>query len=306
MAIQVQIRRGTSAQNDAFTGALGEITVDTTNKVVRVHDGSTAGGFTLAGLSASGTISNKTINLSNNTLTGTLAQFNAALSDDNFASLTGAETLTNKTINLANNTLSGNIAQFNSALSDDNFATLSGVESLSNKTLVSPTFSGDLNITGSIIPTANLTYNLGSTTRYWNNIYGVASQARYADLAENYVADHNYDVGTVLIFGGSNEVTISTISHDNRVAGVVSTQPAYLMNSALNGNNVVALALQGRVPCRVKGPVSKGTLVVSSNDPGVAVACDNLLYSPGCIIGKSLEEILDDSVQVIEVVVGKN
>lgn len=306
MAIQVQIRRGTSAQNDAFTGALGEITVDTTNKVVRVHDGSTAGGFTLAGLSASGTISNKTINLSNNTLTGTLAQFNAALSDDNFASLTGAETLTNKTINLTNNTLSGNIAQFNAALSDDNFATLSGAESLSNKTLVSPTFSGDLNITGSIIPSANLTYDLGSTTRYWNNIYGVASQARYADLAENYVADNNYDVGTVLIFGGSNEVTISTISHDNRVAGVVSTQPAYLMNSALHGNNVVALALQGRVPCRVKGPVSKGTLVVSSNDPGVAIACDNTLYSPGCIIGKSLEEISDDSIQVIEVVVGKN
>lgn len=305
MAIQVQIRRGSSAENDSFTGALGEITVDTTNKVVRVHDGSTAGGFTLTGLTASGTITNKTINLTNNTLTGTLAQFNTACSNADFASLAGAETLTNKTLALGNNTLTGTIAQFNAALSDGDFATLAGSETLTNKTFVSPSFSGDLTVSGHVLPSANVTYNLGSTTAFWSVIYGTASRALYADLAENYQADTDYAPGTVLVFGGSHEVTISSISHDAAVAGIVSTNPAYLMNGALTSVNVVALALQGRVPCRVKGPVSKGALIVTSDEAGVAQALDNKKYVPGCVIGKSLETITDDSIQTIEVVVGR-
>lgn len=88
------------------------------------------------------TLTNKTINLTNNTLTGTTAQFNTALSDDNFATLTNSVTLTNKTINLTNNTLSGTVAQFNTALSDGNFATLAGTETLTNKTITSPTLDG--------------------------------------------------------------------------------------------------------------------------------------------------------------------
>jgi hypothetical protein len=161
--------------------------------------------------------------------------------------------------------------------------------------------------TGNILPSANLisTNNLGSDTRWWNNFYGVSTQARYADLAENYQADNNYEPGTVLIFGGSHEVTISTLSHDISVAGVVSTNPAHLMNSALKGNNVIPLALQGRVPCQVRGPVKKGTLLVTSNIAGVAEACKDTLYKPGCVIGKSLAEILDNSIQLIEIVVGR-
>ena len=161
--------------------------------------------------------------------------------------------------------------------------------------------------TGNIVPSANLTAtnNLGSDTRWWNNFYGVSTQARYADLAENYQADNNYEPGTVLIFGGSHEVTISTLSHDISVAGVVSTNPAHLMNSALKGNNVIPLALQGRVPCQVRGPVKKGTLLVTSNIAGVAEACKDTLYKPGCVIGKSLAEILDNSIQLIEIVVGR-
>ena len=115
----------------------------------------------------------------------------------------------------------------------------------------------------------------------------------------------NYEPGTVLIFGGSHEVTISTLSHDISVAGVVSTNPAHLMNSALKGNNVIPLALQGRVPCQVRGPVKKGTLLVTSNIAGVAEACKDTLYKPGCVIGKSLAEILDNSIQLIEIVVGR-
>jgi hypothetical protein len=303
MAIQVQIRRGSSAENDAFTGAAGEITVDTTNKVVRVHDGSTAGGFSLAGLTASGTITNKTINLTNNTLTGTLAQFNTALSDADFASLAGSETLTNKTINLTNNTLSGNLSQFNAALSDANFATLDGAETLTNKTLTAPIFTGTLTVSGDIVPGANLTYNLGSLTSFWSTIYGTANRALYADLAENYLGDQIYPPGTVLVFGGSHEVTISSVSHDTKVAGVVSTDPAYLMNA---GQGNMSVALLGRVPCFVKGPVSRGTLLVTSDTPGVAEPLDGSRFQPGCIVGKALADITEPVVATIEVVVGKS
>jgi len=119
MPTQVQFRRGTSTQNDNFTGAAGELSVDTTNNTVRIHNGSTAGGFALARAdlsntsaitgSSTTTLTNKTLNLSSNTLSGTIAQFNTALSDGDFATLAGAETLTNKTINGDNNTIS-NIA----------------------------------------------------------------------------------------------------------------------------------------------------------------------------------------------------
>ena len=158
---------------------------------------------------------------------------------------------------------------------------------------------------GNIIPGANLTYNIGSNTAWWNIMYGVSTQARYADLAENYQADSNYQPGTVLVFGGEKEVTISTRSHDTSVAGVVSTNPAHLMNGALDGQNVVPLALQGRVPCLVQGPVKKGTVVVASNQAGVAESLKIERYQPGCVIGKSLENISDDSIKLIEVVVGR-
>ena len=107
---------------------------------------------------------------------------------------------------------------------------------------------------GNIIPSANLTYNIGSNTAWWGTFYGVSTQAKYADLAENYQADADYTPGTVLVFGGECEVTTTTVTHDTAVAGVVSTHPAYLMN-AESGN--VSVALTGRVPCQVQGPVNK-------------------------------------------------
>lgn len=97
---------------------------------------------TLGTLAGTETLTNKTINLANNTLTGTIAQFNTACSDANFSTSDGADTFTNKTINLTSNTLTGTIAQFNTACSDADFATLGGTEVLTNKTLTSPTLAG--------------------------------------------------------------------------------------------------------------------------------------------------------------------
>jgi hypothetical protein len=93
---------------------------------------------TVATLTDTQTLTNKTISLSSNTVTSTLAQLNTAVTDADLVSLAGAETLTNKTINLSSNTLTGTTAQFNTALSDDNFATLDGIETLTNKTLTAP------------------------------------------------------------------------------------------------------------------------------------------------------------------------
>ena len=81
------------------------------------------------------TLTNKSISLTTNTITGTKAEFNSAMSDADFASLAGSETLTNKTISLASNTISGTVAEFNTALSGDDFATLAGTETLTNKSI---------------------------------------------------------------------------------------------------------------------------------------------------------------------------
>jgi hypothetical protein len=151
-------------------------------------------------------------------------------------------------------------------------------------------------------PTINATTGTFSGNVTASYTIATASQALYADLAENYQADATYDPGTVLVFGGEAEVTVTTVSHDERVAGIVSTNPAYLMNT---GGGSVAVGLTGRLPCMVQGPVNKGTLLVTSATPGVAVALDKTQYQPGCVIGKSLEIIKDNSVALIEVAVGR-
>jgi hypothetical protein len=144
--------------------------------------------------------------------------------------------------------------------------------------------------------------NIGSSVIPFNTVYAKATTAQYADLAEIYVGDAEYAPGTVVIFGGDHEVTISTNSHDSRVAGVVSTNPAYLMNSATEG---IAVALQGRVLCQVQGPISKGDLVVTSSISGVAQRLTADQYVPGCVIGKSLEIIENNEIATIEVVIGR-
>ena len=171
--------------------------------------------------------------------------------------------------------------------------------------------TGQLQLTasGGVVPGSDNSTNLGASGTRWATVYGVtfsgiSTQAKYADLAEKYTSDKKYVPGTVVIFGGTAEVTISTQSHDPSVAGVVSTDPGFLMNSELEEG--VSIALQGRVPCRVLGPVAKGDRVVSSDVRGVAERLDMSKYQPGCIIGKSLESVPDGEIATIEVVVGRN
>ena len=202
-----------------------------------------------------------------------------------------------------------------SSASQPNITTLAGVTSIgaSGSTTLTGTLqtAAQTNVTslgtltglttGTILPSGNLTVNLGSTTAWFNNIYGTAVHALYADLAENYQADRFYMPGTVVQFGGAAEVTIAE-ADTTRVAGVISTNPATLMNAALNGANVVAVALTGRVPCMVIGPVAKGDIMVSA---GFGYARVNNTPAPGQAIGKALEDFVSQAKGVIEVVVGK-
>jgi hypothetical protein len=147
--------------------------------------------------------------------------------------------------------------------------------------------------------------NIGASGASFNTVFARATSAQYADLAEMYQGDSSYAPGTVVEFGGEHEVTITTTESSTRIAGVVSTNPSYLMNCELNGVNAVAVALTGRVPCQVLGPVRKGDRLVSSSIPGVAHAIDESIYRPGCIIGKSLEDWTEATITSIEVVVGR-
>lgn len=132
---------------------------------------------------------------------------------------------------------------------------------------------------------------------------GSTLHASYADLAEYYEADQEYEAGTVVIFGGDKEVTVTSLSKDSRVAGVISTQAAYVMNEDCPGLKV-AVALQGRVPCKVIGSVKKGDLLCTSNVPGYATkAIDPTV---GTIIGKAMQNKETFDPGVVEVAVGRS
>ena len=118
---------------------------------------------------------------------------------------------------------------------------------------------------------------------------GVATSAQYADLAERYHADAIYPAGTVVVIGGVNEVTMSTQAMDHRVAGIISTAPGMMMNSEAGDDSTHPyVALRGRVPCRVVGPIQKGDLLCTSDTPGCAMSL--IGSQSGLVIGKALQE----------------
>ena len=137
-----------------------------------------------------------------------------------------------------------------------------------------------------------------------NIITGTATAARYADLAENYLADKPYEPGTVVVIGGSAEVTEVTKQNSPAIAGVVSTNPAHLMNAELEGDNVVAVALKGRVPVKVVGAVRKGDVLIASDTPGHAQAAPFNGYHAGAsAIGVAISENLTSGTGVVEALI---
>lgn len=159
---------------------------------------------------------------------------------------------------------------------------------------------------GNIVNTnANGVGNIGSSSLYFNTVFAKATSAQYADLAEMYLGDGPLHAGTVVEFGGDQEITICSVNHSPKVAGIISTRPSHLMNATLTGDHAYPVALTGRVPCTVIGQISKGDCLVSSDHPGAAQRLDPEKFVPGCIVGKALQDHNNDSIGTIEVAVGR-
>jgi len=136
----------------------------------------------------------------------------------------------------------------------------------------------------------------GTVTGTWTLTTGSKFEATYADIAEIYSSDAEYEPGTVVMFGGSAEVTLAKGFATTKLAGVVTTNPAFVMNNMAEG---IAIALKGRIPVKVEGTVSKGDFIVASSTPGVGIACNK--YIGGAVIGKAIEDKTTQGIELIEV-----
>ena len=383
----IQLRRGTAAEHGSFTGAAGEVTVNTTRNSVHIHDGSTAGGTEMATKSS-------VDNLSSNAITDADADTHVkveASSDNDEVQMTAGGNLVAKVTSAAilpgaNDTynLGANGTEWNDVFVDNLRATgliTDGTLSISSGSLtsgVAGTFSGtvqagtltdgtmsinggsltsvvDITTTGNMVEGGNFTvsgttttvntetltiddniivlnnnesgtpsqnagievergtstnktfiwdegndnWTVGSETIVAGLFSGVASSAKYADLAERYHSGMAMEAGSVVCFGGDNEIEMSNEEASTKVAGVISTAPAFMMNKdAGNDDTHPYVALSGRVPCKVMGPVAKGDLLVSAMNGHAKASA----FVGGAVIGKALENF-DGESGVIEVLV---
>jgi len=292
-----KIFNGTSEANIGTSGGNANITIGGTSNVVVV---ATTGVLVTGIVSATGNITGG--NLSGTNIVGTLttaAQTNITSvgtlgSLVVTANVTGGNLLTAGLIS-AGGTITGT-SHLGAVISVTGAITGAAITG-SSLTVSTGNISG-----GNIVNNnANGVGNIGSATVYFNTVFGKATTAQYADLAELYSTDAEYTPGTVLVFGGNNEVTVSTAVADPRVAGVVSTNPAHLMNSVLESTHKVAVALTGRVPTSVTGTIRKGDMMVTASN-GAAQA--SATPAMGTVIGKALENFNGVS-GMIEIVVGR-
>ena len=287
---------GTSNVNIATSGGNVTTSVGGTANVVIV---------TTTGANITGTL-----NATGNANVGNLGATNIAGTLETAAqtNITSVGTLTS--LSVTGNVSGGNLSGTNivGTLTTASQTNITSVGTLGSLSVTGNASAGNISVStgtitgGNIVNSnANGVGNIGSSTTYFNTVFAKATSAQYADLAEIYLADKEYEPGTVLRFGGEYEVTECNDYHDHRVAGVVSTNPAHLMNAGHQGAFPVKLALVGRVPCRVRGPVTAGDILVSA---GLGWAKTNNQAQAGRIIGKSLENSEQDAT--IEIVVGKH
>lgn len=151
-------------------------------------------------------------------------------------------------------------------------------------------------------------WNIGSNSFRLKEVFattfnGVATSAKYADLAERFEADQSYEPGTVVAIGGEKEVTAVVDELSDDVFGVISTQPAHLMNAAAGTNDThPPIAISGRVPVKVQGRVRKGDRLVSAGN-GMARAAKKSEVTSFNVIGRALTHKTTDGVGTVEAIV---
>ena len=171
--------------------------------------------------------------------------------------------------------------------------------------------AGTAALTGNIVPIADGTLDLGSTSKTFSTVYagtfnGTSTTAQYADVAERFHADGLYDAGTVVALGGVNEITAAVEEASEEVFGVISTKPAHLMNAGAGTNGThPAVAVSGRVPVKVVGKVKKGQRLISAGN-GIAKGATKEEITNLNVIGRSLENKDNEDFGTIEAIVRLN
>lgn len=205
----------------------------------------------------------------------------------------------------------GYVYALSTPLAGDNstrLATTAYVDAVSTSTAYLKA-DGTTRLTGNLLP--DLTSNnrsLGSTgARYFDvwatNFNGTATQAEYADLAERFESDAIYEPGTVVELGGDKEITAVAEDLSDKVFGVISTRPGFLLNGKAGGNDThPAVALNGRVPVKVVGKVNRGDRLVSAGN-GLARAAQIGEATTFNVIGRSLESTNNEGVSTITAIV---
>jgi hypothetical protein len=215
-------------------------------------------------------------------LTGNITCGNASIASGN---ITGSQLISTVDLSATGN-ISGNILTSQNSITGTSLSVAAG----------SVTAGNIINGNG-----GNGVGNIGSSSKYFNTVFAQATTALYADLAECYTADADYEPGTVVMFGGTAEITVCNQDSCPQVSGVVSTNPAYKMNAGLESDHVVTIALMGRVPVKVKGPVKAGAMMVSA---GNGQARSEINPAMGTVIGKAVQNFEGDS-GIVEIVVGR-
>ena len=267
--------------NLSGTGIAGTLTTAAQTNITSVG--------TLGSLSVTGNITSG--NLQGTSIVGTLTT--AAQTNITSVGTLGSLSVTG---NITSGNLSGTgIAGTLTTAAQTNITSVGTLGSLSvtgnitSGNLVTSGSAGILSVNSITHTGSNSVGNIGSSSSYFDTVFATSTSAQYADLAEKYSSDDWYSPGTVLVFGGSAQVTVGNQYADHRAAGVVSTAPAHLMNAELLGITAT-VALAGQVPCKVIGPVAKGDVLTTADVEGYAKVLDFSEFRPGCIIGKALEE----------------
>ena len=192
----------------------------------------------------------------------------------------------------------GNITTINSGLMQNGNSNVT-ITANSNVTIAITAANSYTFATSSFAPSSNATVQLGLTGSRWSNVWGISSSAQYADLAEKYRADADYEPGTVLEIGGEHEITVCNTPRSDKVFGCVSTDPAYLMNDIEKEGIWLPVVLTGRAPIRVAGTVNKGDRLVSAGN-GAAMAAGTFGSSYQTEIGRALETKTTEEIATIE------
>lgn len=286
------IRQNITDTASASASLLVDLQVGGTSKFNVRKDGTTSG-YVFVSSVATGTAP---LTVSSTTK---VANLNADLLDGySTASTNTANTIVLRDVNgdFSANVITATLIGVANAVANASQPNITSVSS----SFTSLTFANAQTLSGNNLAfTTGANTNPGTITGNWSLTAGSRLNATYADLAEYYEADQDYEPGTVLEFGGEKEVTIAE-DGTTRVAGVVSTNPAYAMNAQCPGI-ATAIALQGRVPVKVRGSIKKGDLMVSGGSGYARPASSPVM---GSVIGKALENF-NGTDGIIEIAVGR-